>query len=240
VSVMAIRGVLFDKDGTLIDFEATWQPVYKAVSLYLSDGDEDRSSAMLADAGYDAKTGKSRPGSELAVGTTDSLLDLWRPDLDREARAREITIVDEMFTAGALEHMTPIGDLAGVLSTLHERGHRLGIATNDVTRSAKACVEKLGLAHLFGFVTGYDGVARYKPAPDMALAFCEVCDLAPDEIAVVGDNAHDLEMGRAAGAGLTIGVLSGNGGHDDLAPYSDLVVGSIDDLPAALARQLQE
>ena len=32
MSARDIRGVLFDKDGTLLDFEATWPPAYAAVA----------------------------------------------------------------------------------------------------------------------------------------------------------------------------------------------------------------
>ena len=42
----------------------------------------------------------------------------------------------------------------------------------------------------------------------MVLGFCEAVEVAPGEVAVVGDAVHDLAMGRAAGVGLTVGVLS--------------------------------
>jgi phosphoglycolate phosphatase len=50
----------------------------------------------------------------------------------------------------------------------------------------------------------------------------------------VGDNLHDLEMGRAAGAGLVVGVLTGTSEHGDLAPFADRVLESIVELEALL------
>jgi phosphoglycolate phosphatase len=232
---MNIRAILFDKDGTLIDFEQTWQPVYKAVALHLSDGDHARADAMMIDAGFDPALNRCLPGSLLSVGTTDQLIDLWRGDLDREARLRAIEETDDMFTAGAAENMTPIGDLRALLGDLKLAGHTLGIATNDVMRSAHACVEQFELGDLFAFVTGYDGVENAKPAPDMAHAFCTACNLDVRDIAVVGDNVHDLEMGRAAGAGLLVGVLSGTGAEADLDPHADVVLPSIVELAETLA-----
>jgi phosphoglycolate phosphatase len=44
-------------------------------------------------------------------------------------------------------------------------------------------------------------------------------------------------MARSAGAGWAVGVLSGTGSADDLAPLADVVLGSIRDLPA-WARQV--
>ena len=68
----------------------------------------------------------------------------------------------------------------------------------------------------------------------MVLAFCAEAGIAADEVAVVGDNLHDLVMARAAGAGLAIGVLTGNGGREDLGPHADHVIASIEDLPRLL------
>ena len=52
---------------------------------------------------------------------------------------------------------------------------------------------------------------------------------------MVGDNRHDLEMARAGGAGLAVGVLSGTGTRETLAPMADVILDSIADLPGYLA-----
>jgi phosphoglycolate phosphatase len=66
------------------------------------------------------------------------------------------------------------------------------------------------------------------------MAFARATGLAPSQIAMVGDNTHDMLTARNAGAGLAIGVLSGTGRHEDLAPLADVVLASVADLPAFL------
>ena len=51
--------------------------------------------------------------------------------------------------------------------------------------------------------------------------------------AVVGDSPADMRMGRSAGAGMTIGVLTGVGSHADLDPLADLVLDSVASLQDA-------
>jgi phosphoglycolate phosphatase len=65
----------------------------------------------------------------------------------------------------------------------------------------------------------------------MVRAFCQDMGCGLEHVAVVGDAVHDLAMGRAAGAGLTIGVLSGTSSRADLEAYADVILGSVNELP---------
>jgi phosphoglycolate phosphatase len=132
--------------------------------------------------------------------------------------------------------MRPLIPLEPIFRQFKARQIRLGIATNDNEASARNHLAMLELDHLVDFVAGYDSVKKAKPAGDMVHAFCETCGLEPIEVAVVGDNPHDLEMARQAGAGLAIGVLSGNSNLTDFGTLADAVLASIAELPAYLER----
>jgi phosphoglycolate phosphatase len=231
----AMLGILFDKDGTLLDFEATWLPVLRAFARDLTRGDEDAAEAMLAMGGFDPATGRFRAGSAIAAGTSVDVARLWYPTLDGDALAVIVAHADESFRLGAIEHSVALPGVAATLAELAELGHVMGVATNDGTATAAESLEAIGLADFFSSVFGYDAVAHPKPAPDMVLAFAAEAGVIPADIVVVGDNAHDLLMARSAGAGAAIGVLSGNGAANDLAPFADAILESICDLPAWLA-----
>lgn len=231
---MAIRGILFDKDGTLIDFLSTWEPVLRALARDFARGDERRFDELMAIAGYDHSTGAFKPGSIWAAGNTLDLVAAWLPDATEEERRALARQVDETCERLAPETATPVSDLARLFESLRASGLALGVATNDVTRSAIATFERLGVACHLTAVLGYDSVERPKPAADMVLAFCGKAGIEPGEVAVVGDNLHDLIMARAAEAGLAVGVLSGNGLAEELAVHADHVIGSVDELPALL------
>lgn len=231
----AIKAILFDKDGTLVDFDRTWRTITENLALEAAGGNHSQAGALLELAGFDPATDRFRADSPIASGTSADIVGLWYPHLGTESRreivARFDAVCVEQGTVGAvaLEGVLP------ALANLHTSGFRLGIATNDSTLGAEKTVEAFGVAQMFDAIFGYDAVARPKPAPDAAEAFCDLTGLRPAQIAVVGDNRHDLDLARNVGAGLAIAVLSGNGTSESLTPHADVVLQSVAGLPAYLA-----
>ncbi len=234
-----MHGILFDKDGTLLDFEATWLPVLRAFARDLAHGDHEVAEAMLERGGFDPETGRFRAGSTIAAGTSVDLARLWYPTLDGDALGAIVQRIDSGFAAGGPGHAVLLPGVAETLAELKDRGHVMGVATNDGTAIATEALAAIGLGAFFARVLGYDAVVHPKPAPDMVLAFAAEAGMTPADILVVGDNAHDMVMARTAGAGAAIGVLSGNGAADDLAPFADVILDSIRDLPGWLAENPQ-
>ncbi|MBZ9671312.1 HAD family hydrolase [Mesorhizobium sp. ES1-3] len=235
-----IKGILFDKDGTLVDFNATWLGVADFMAMDAAEGDRWKADRLLAAAGFDFAKRRFKPDSIFASGTNLDVVELWFPRLSNEdqmlavARFNEITSVQGSAMAVALP------DIVDTLALLHKRSYRLGVATNDSTSGAEKTLVTLGVAQLFDAAYGYDAVANPKPAPDTIQAFCDLTGLKPAEIAMVGDNKHDLEMARAGGCGLAVGVLSGTGTRESLAEIADVILESAADLPDLLSARVKE
>lgn len=233
----AIRGIVFDKDGTLIHFEETWTPAYveSAEALAQQIGRPEQAAAWLEATGRDPASGRILPGTILASATVDVIAARWR-ELSPELPALDALIpwLDGFWERRALELLAPVGDLPGLFDRLRTGGLRLGVATNDSEQAANSTVARLDLAGLVDFVAGYDSGHGAKPAPGMILAFCTQMGLAPAEVAMVGDSPADLAAGRAAGCGRVIGVLTGTSPAGVLAPLADAVVADVHALPGLL------
>ncbi len=230
-----IRGILFDKDGTLVDFDRTWGPINRRVADLAAHGDARLAARLLEIGGYDAERDKVRGGSLLAASHTRQIAAAWieagaRHDLDHLAKE-----MDRLFAEGARDAV-PVTDVAGLFRRLRDRGLALGVATSDGERAARATLARLGVDTEGLFVAGYDSGHGGKPEPGMVEGFCRAFGLSPDEVWVVGDNTHDLEMAHAAGCAAAIGVLSGTASHDELAGRATAVIASIDELEALLDR----
>jgi len=231
---MAIKGILFDKDGTLLDYAATWMPVNWKAAALVAGRDRDLVHRLMAAGGYDAEQGRVISGTPLAAGNTMEIARMFvenAPGVDYDSLVERL---DRLFIEEGTKRSVPVRGMKAALEALKRRGLALGIATSDSERGIRGSLGAFDVLPFFDFLCGYDSGHGVKPEPGMVHAFCARAGLPPEEIAVVGDNAHDMEMGQAAGAGLLVGVLTGNSGREDLEPIAHHVICSIGGLAALL------
>jgi len=231
---MTIKGILFDKDGTLIDVNQTWVPIYRQMLIELFATDEQGAEDLMEKAGFDPATAKFRPNSILASGTTRQLIDIWWPGLDDIGIAEKTRIFDHDYAHLLKESLAPLLPLEPVLAELRSMGLKLGVATNDNQVSARNHMAHIGVIEHFEDIIAADMVPVPKPSGEMIKRFAEITGLRASEIAMVGDNSHDMEEARNGGAGLAVAVLSGNAAHEDIAHLADYTLASVAELPALL------
>jgi phosphoglycolate phosphatase len=232
--MMAIKGILFDKDGTLIEFDGLFGNTYSKIMQVHFGHSEEEALAMLVDTGFEPETGTCRGGSPMASEPLGQIVRLWWPHLSEAEHKARARVINENFDREAAQKPKPVADLNTVFDQLRAAGYILGVATNDVEAAAFAHMTEIGVVDHFELLIGADSVKAPKPHGNMIKLFCQETGLEPHEIAMVGDNSHDMNEARAGGAGLAIGVLSGNSNMQDLTPLADHVISSVVDLPALL------
>ena len=227
-----IQALLFDKDGTLIDFDLTWGRASYAVMRTMAQGDPARLAALVAINHYDVAQQRIRETSPLLAGSSALYGPLWAEALDRPAGPALYGEMDRLFAQEGLANLTALPDVEATLRQWAGAGYRLGIATNDNERSARLQLDALGWSDLFSFIAGYDSGFGSKPDPGMVTAFADATGLEANQIAMIGDSHLDLFAAKAAGT-LAVCVLTGPSGsalRETLAPHADLVIDALGDL----------
>jgi phosphoglycolate phosphatase len=228
---MAIRGLLFDKDGTLFDFEATWGSwAVKVLTALFADQGSEKVDAVAAGLGFDLTTRRFAPDSPVIAETSERVAELLLRDLPDWELPQLVRYMKDEAAQTTLVQPVP---LAPLLAEFCAAGLVLGLATNDDESSARAHLAQAGVVERFGFVAGYDSGWGGKPAPGQVRAFLAWSGLRPDEVAMIGDSLHDLHAGQAAGV-RTVGVLTGPVRAATLASVADAVLPDIGHLPAWL------
>ncbi len=229
-----LKGVLFDKDGTLIDFQRTWGPAIHAVIHALANGDSAKLHAQAECLHFDIADRRFRPTSPIIGGATSQYGADWARALGRDDFATLRAEIDALAAIECVRSLTPIGDPVAVLFALRAIGLKTGLATNDAEASARRHLAQLNLTQVMDFVAGYDSGHGAKPAPGMVEAFAREIGAEASQVALVGDTLHDLECARAGGA-IAVAVLSGLATRAELAPHADFVIADIGELPALVA-----
>ncbi len=104
-------------------------------------------------------------------------------------------------------HVRPYEGMKEVLTTLKQKGIRLGIVTNKPDEAAQIVVREM-YGDLFDHVEGQRNGIPIKPDPTGALKAAEILGADPSECCYFGDTWTDMRCGTGAGM-HTIGVLWG-------------------------------
>lgn len=238
MSLLKPDGLLFDKDGTLLDYKATFGDANIAVANLLAGHDSHLAQQLLDIGGHDFDTGQPRSGSLLAAANLDEITEAWLP-LTRVTytwpkTTRPEAHLDHLFQARI--RPTPIGDLAGLFDTFLRSGLALGIATADSEAGMRRSLDSLDILGKCAFAAGYDSGHGRKPDPDMLLAFAKKIGAESARVWMIGDNAHDIDMALKAKA-VPIGVLSGTSTREALVRAgAQAVIPSVHDLPSLIVQ----
>lgn len=236
-----IKGILFDKDGTLIDFFSLWLGAANTVVKHLLQENQfpgDMQDCILKAMGVE--DGKIDPYGglayksygEIAEDITNALAE-QQICLDCEKTKMQLERLFDGYVMEDQAQYVETADIKAVLDVLKQRNIRIGLATADTVASAKNCLTRLGVLEKFDYIGADDKVLRPKPEADMFLEFQRKFGLQPYEIAVVGDTYNDIRFARENG-GIAIGVLSGVSRAKDFAEEADYILQSVEELPRLL------
>lgn len=217
---MKIAGILFDKDGTLLDYAKSWVPVNRQLTLMAADGDQGLADQLMRAGGMDPVSGHVEADSLLAAGNTDEIA-RGLVDAGAVLSYEDMLGAFDTLFASASDMSVPVTDLKAFFASLKARGLKTGIASSDNERSIRALATRFAFLEDVDYIAGYDTGYGCKPEPGMVHGFCDTTGLDAASIIVVGDNSHDMHMGRSAGAGMTVGVLTGTGTRQSLGPLAD-------------------
>lgn len=127
---------------------------------------------------------------------------------------------------------TPHPEVGAALPRLKERYH-LAILSNGSPRMLRIGLERTGLRVHFRWVISADEVKLYKPSPKVYQLAPKHMKLKKAEILFVSSNSFDVVGAKAFG--FKVCWINRTGAPlDSLGPKPDLIVGSFDELSAAL------
>lgn len=238
--------VIFDKDGTLIDFDALWGPIYQkgmdALVAQFTNPEQVR-AALDATLGYNPETrrffvhGPFATAANAVVQTVVATV-LYSHAQPKPTWEEAVSLAGGIFMVAMSEPPSPMQlktptDLPRLFGELRDAGVRIGVITSDERSQTHHTLKVLGVNHLVDFVAASNDPWPVKPAPDALLEACRRLGVSPERTAVVGDSPTDMFMGELAGAGLWAAVLTGPGTFEELAEYAHVVMNSIDDIRVA-------
>jgi phosphoglycolate phosphatase-like HAD superfamily hydrolase len=232
-----IELIIFDKDGTLIEFHQMWGGWVEELARRL----EAETGLPLRDGLYPLLGVERTSGLVLAHGLMAAtpmrrireVVEAFVSDAGAGPVAAASAVASVWRAPDPVALAQPVADLRALLGRLRRRVATFAVATSDDRDPTERTLAALGIADQFAALSCADDGRPTKPAADPVLHLCATVGVAPNRSAVIGDAPADLRMARAAGAGRVIGVLSGVGDEAILSPLADVVLHSIADLVPA-------
>jgi phosphoglycolate phosphatase len=215
---MAIKLIIFDLDGTLVDSSTDIANALNAASKP-----------------FDIPPVTVREAEEIIGGGLKKLI---KRLLAKSGSTMDGSLLLQRFLEEYSSHLTdhtrPYEALRETLEALD--GITKAILSNKLTSFTIEIVRRFGLTHFFSSIQGGDVVVEKKPAPTSVLALLAQFGVDKKEAMIVGDSSYDVEAGHRAGI-HTVAAMYGYGvpGFEATADYR---ITSLSELPGIVFKLL--
>eukprot|EP01083_Nonionella_stella_P011655 33094_1 len=236
-----IKLVIFDKDGTLIDFKPLFGPWLQNLIGNMSDIiPEPVESVNIWDKlGYKPETDAFVGDSIVARGTNHDIRNtICEYIAENQNSCDDLSVVKEQIEARWIDLETNFndkndikvcGDLDKIFTSLKDEGVKIAVCTCDDREPTEQILKTLEVEKYIDMVVCGDDQVASKPSPDGIRQICTELDIPPSKTMMVGDTIADIDAGINAKCAKVFGVLSGGYDNSDLK-QADKVIPSIDEV----------
>ncbi len=239
-----IEAVVFDKDGTLIDFDHIWgKRTHQAVDTLMAHLGENSSlrDALFASWGYDPATRRTVADGPLAVASTAKLYTIAAAVLyqhgygwERSERYIREIFAPVMLAPLSAEMIRPLGDVSGLFRQLHAAGVGIAVATADDRAATEATLQLLNVRDMVGLLICGDDELPNKPDPEGMRRAAAHFNTTTEKMMMVGDTVSDMLFGRNAQVACCAAIAAGAGDHTALRQHADLLIHTVDEIEVSL------
>ena len=234
-----VNCAVFDKDGTLIDFEPAWGQRIRdwiACIVNMTGGEESLAGALFHTIGYDPLSREVAVDGPILAASGNTMKILAATVLYQEIglpwyQAEEVATdsLRAIFSSPLTdEEIQPLGDVQGTIGSMQEAGIAIVVATADNRAIAEHCLNVLGIRQEVSLLMCGDDPLPQKPDGRVLAHIASELDTAPAQILMIGDTINDMLTGRNGDAAGCIGISASNtNGAHVLAPFADTILPSI-------------
>jgi phosphoglycolate phosphatase len=201
-----VDAVVFDKDGTLLDLDASWGPIAMSWVLGVAAGDQPVIGGLGDALGLDLLSGRLRPDSVFAMSTlarieADTRLLLasagWSPDRIEQALASGGRSIDSTVREVPIDALV---DVAPLMRHLRSVGLGIAVFTSDEPDPTTMFLDRFDLRDLVEVVITAADVREAKPSPEGLHMIATELGTTTERLLMVGDSVADRDAARAAGS----------------------------------------
>ena len=236
----SIKGVIFDKDGTITDSHKYWSKIIKMrAALIMNRNKINRKyyPDLCKSMGLNIQTNKLLPVGPIALKSREEVINnvlvflkSVNYSLNFQSINNHFIEVNNDFSKISNDYIKPIKPCINLIHKLHQLKVKLSIVTSDTTQNAELVCEKLKISSCFDFIIGGDQKTKNKSSGEPAIHACRLMDLDTKDIICIGDALMDFEMSENAKLKGSILVASGQIPLENLLKYSKNCVGSLSEI----------
>ena len=177
------EAILFDLDGTLVDFQ--WD-LNRAIPEIC---------AILSEAGMDMARYGDPPSYVSLFNLTRDITDQWINQGASEDAHKLLANLDEVYNRydqDAMKRWQPYPDTRSILKRLVKEGYRLGIVSNCGREAVHEILTRFKMTDFFEIILSRQDMSRLKPHPESLNLALKTLSLSPEQVLFVGDSNNDI------------------------------------------------
>ena len=235
--LVEMEWILFDKDGTLIEFDKSWEKIgVRLVDSFLDKfpiADKEaahRQLGVIDDAIV--------PNSVMGSGSLDDMVKAFNNIAGEDVSDWTRNTSQELVDTRVPENNW-IEGVYETIKALKNEGYKIGIVTSDSRKGVMQFLEDTNSKDAFDLVISTETHAAEKPNPAVLNPLFDHYNVRPAEVVIVGDTNNDMKTKVNAELGLAIGVLSGIAKKDELED-ADYIIDTAVDVPKILKQHSEK